>query len=86
MADYQLGVIGAGNMAEAILRGVIRSNFLSRNTVVASDPAVDRRRKLLQETGITCEEQNCIPAACPHVLLAVKPQVMSEVLKEVAAC
>ena len=27
MLDYELGVIGAGNMAEAILRGVVKINY-----------------------------------------------------------
>ena len=28
MIEYQLGVIGAGNMAEAILRGILREDCL----------------------------------------------------------
>ena len=84
MAEYELGVIGAGNMAEAILRGVIGSGFLPAGAVVASDVAADRRRRVAGETGVTCTADNLVPAACRRVLLAVKPQVMGVVLDEIA--
>jgi len=84
MADYQLGVIGGGNMAEALLRGVIGSVILARNTIVVSDPAVERRRHLSNTLRLMCVPQNAVPGGCPHVLLAVKPQVMPAVLDELA--
>jgi len=84
MADYQLGVIGAGNMAEAVLRGVIRANVLPHGAIVAADPAPERRQELTGELGITCQAENAAAAACPRVLLAVKPQVMVKVLDDIA--
>ena len=84
MAGYQLGVIGAGNMAEAVLRGLIRGNLLSHNAIIGSDPLFARRQRLTQELGVTCVEDNLIPAACHRVLLAVKPQMMGEVLDAIA--
>ena len=83
MADYQLGLIGAGNMAEAILRGVIRSNFVVHNTIVASEASAERRQHITNETQVACVEDNRIPAACPRVVLAVKPTgLFSENLTE----
>ena len=67
MADYAFGVIGAGNMAEAILRGLIAGNVLSRNAVVASDPVFARRQHILDQVGVTCVDDNRIPAACGRV-------------------
>jgi pyrroline-5-carboxylate reductase len=84
MAEYQLGVIGAGNMAEALLRGVIRSNFLPVNGIVASDPLLERRQLFTNAINITSTEDNAVPAACPRIVLAVKPQKMAEVLEEIA--
>jgi len=84
MANYQLGVIGAGNMAEALLRGAIGANVLDHNAVVASDPVFDRRQWFTRELGVTTAEVNIVPAACPYILLAVKPQVMGEVLAGIA--
>lgn len=84
MADPQLGVIGAGNMAEALLRGALKANVLARSGVIASDPDLARRRLFTSELNVRTVEDNTVPAACPHVLLAVKPQVMPDVLASIA--
>lgn len=83
MMDYQLGVIGVGNMGEAILRGVIRKDYLPRDAVVAYDPVRKREQVLAMEFGILCAQDNSIPGACQRVLLAVKPQMMQTVLEEI---
>jgi len=84
MAEYELGVIGAGNMGEAILRGMIASGFLPHGAMVASDPAIERRELLTKDLGVKAVPDNAVPAGCPRVLLAVKPQVMAGVLEEIA--
>ena len=80
MAECRLGVIGAGNMAEAILRGVLNAGRLKADEIVASDPDADRRRRVEGELGVACDADNAAAAGCPRLLLAVKPQVMAEVL------
>jgi pyrroline-5-carboxylate reductase len=84
MIEYQLGVIGAGNMAEAILRGILRENCLKHNEIIAYDPVAKRQQILAMEFSIMCAMDNTAPGACPHVLLAVKPQVMKEALQQIA--
>lgn len=84
MAEYQLGVIGAGNMAEALVRGAIGGGFLSPDQIVVCDPMPQRRELFSGELGVSAEQDNAIAAACPHVLLAVKPQMMAEVLESIA--
>ena len=84
MIEYQLGVIGAGNMAEAILRGILREDCLLHNEIVAYDPVAKRQQILAMEFSIMCAQDNTVPGACPHVLLAVKPQVMKEALEQIA--
>jgi pyrroline-5-carboxylate reductase len=85
MSEYELGVIGAGNMGEALLRGVIRADFLPREQIVASDAAGERRELLKGDLGIECVEDNKIPAQSPRVVLSVKPQVMGEVLDGISS-
>ena len=53
MIDYELGVIGAGNMATAILRGVINAQALPHNAIVAYDPAVKREQMLALDFGVS---------------------------------
>jgi pyrroline-5-carboxylate reductase len=84
MVSYELGVIGAGNMAEALLRGVTASGFIPAGAIVAADPSAERRELLSGKLAVTCVADNAAAAACPRVLLAVKPQVMAEVLAAVA--
>ena len=84
MAEYQLGVIGGGNMGEAVLRGLVGRKVLSAGEVVLSEPLAGRRELLAREVGVTCVGDNLTPAGCPRVLLAVKPQVMARVLDEIA--
>ena len=85
MGDYELGVIGAGNMAEAVIGGAVAGGILSADGIVASDPLAERRDKLTGQLAIACVEDNLVPAACRRVLLAVKPQMMGGVLDEISA-
>jgi len=84
MPTIGLGVIGAGNMAEALLRGAIAANVIDCNAVIASDPDFPRRQLFTRELGVTTSEDNSAAAAAPRVLLAVKPQVMGRVLEGIA--
>ncbi len=84
MIDYELGVIGAGNMATAILRGVINTDCLPHNAIVAYDPDIKREQLLALEFGILCAQSPAMPGPCPRVLLSVKPQVMDTVLEAIA--
>jgi pyrroline-5-carboxylate reductase len=84
MLDYELGVIGAGNMATAILRGVIETDCLPKNAIVAYDPDVKREQLLALEFGILCAQSLNTPGSCPRILLSVKPQVMDSVLEAIA--
>ncbi len=84
MAGYELGVIGAGNMAEAVIRGAIGGGFLRADSIIASEPLASRRETLERELGIACVENNAAAACCPHVLLAVKPQVVQQALEATA--
>ncbi len=84
MADYTIGFIGAGNMAEAIVRGHLNSYPGDAKKIVASDISPGRRKEIAHATDITCTDNNLIPAICPAVILAAKPQVMGDVLDELA--
>jgi pyrroline-5-carboxylate reductase len=84
MAEYELGIIGAGNMAEAILRGVLSSGILPATSIIAADVSDARRLHVQGELGVTCVADGTEAAQCPRVLLAVKPQVMPDVLGAIA--
>ena len=81
LQNIKLGFIGAGNMAEAILRGLIDRGVVSADRMMASDPSAERRALIQKSHGIIVTGENCEIARKSDVLiLAVKPQVMAEVL------
>lgn len=76
----KVAFIGAGNMAGAILRGLLQQGYPAEN-IWAADPGADKLQALAKETGIhtTTDNQKAV-AAVDLVILAVKPQKMREVL------
>jgi pyrroline-5-carboxylate reductase len=79
-----LSFIGAGNMAEAMIRGLLRGNVFAPGDVVASGPRAERMRELAEAYGIGTTANNREAAAARIVVLSVKPQILSKVLDEVA--
>lgn len=75
-----VGFIGGGNMAEAMVRGLV-AGPLGAQAVLVAEPVAARRRQLHRRYGIGVTEDNRAAAACDVVVLAVKPQVMSAVLE-----
>ena len=84
MTARTIGFIGAGNMAEAMIRGLLRGNDFAPEQVFASGPRTERANELREKYAIDAGTDNLIPAAQDIVVLSVKPQIMSRVLPEVA--
>ncbi len=80
----RLGFIGAGVMAEALARGFIQRAGLKPADVIASDVAPGRLDLFRDDLGIEPSSANLgVIRAAQTVFLAVKPQVLPEVLREV---
>ncbi|HVR38308.1 MAG TPA: pyrroline-5-carboxylate reductase [Thermoanaerobaculia bacterium] len=84
MIDKTIGFVGAGNMAEAMIRGLLRGTFAPEK-VSASGPREERMRELAEKFGIQATTDNKTPASADIVVLSVKPQILSRVLDEVAS-
>lgn len=77
----ELGILGSGNMAEAIARGVIRSRLLRPDQILAADPSSQRRAMFSEQLGIqTTQDNREVAREARMLLLSVKPQQMKEVL------
>ena len=80
-----IGFIGAGNMAEAMIRGLLEATLITANRVSASDVVEARRRHIRERYGIhTLADNGEVAAKASVLILAVKPQDMDAVLKEIA--
>ncbi|HEU4521057.1 MAG TPA: pyrroline-5-carboxylate reductase [Thermoanaerobaculia bacterium] len=83
--DKTIGFIGAGNMAEAMIRGLLRGGDFAIAQIAASGPREDRMRELRDTYGIYATTDNKVPAASEIVVLSVKPQILGRVLDEVGS-
>ncbi|MBW6510382.1 MAG: pyrroline-5-carboxylate reductase [Desulfuromonadales bacterium] len=80
----KIGFIGGGNMAEALIKGLLASNFPAAKLVV-SEPIESRRNHLHDAFGVSLAESNPeLVDLCEIVVLAIKPQIVDEVLSQIA--
>jgi pyrroline-5-carboxylate reductase len=85
MQSIRVGFIGGGNMAEALIVGLIRAGHQA-GTIRVSDISTKRIAELRERYGVDAVEQNEQVAAGAEVLvLAVKPQQMKSALANLGA-
>ena len=85
MPDTLLAFLGAGHMAEAIARGILKAGVLRADQMLACDPADDRRDLFRDDLGIPAvADAGDAVGPAPTVLVAVKPQQFDEALAPVA--
>jgi pyrroline-5-carboxylate reductase len=81
----QVGIVGAGVMAEAMITGLLADRAVRPTDLVASHPRRDRRATLAAEHGIRVVARNREAVAnADTVVLAVKPQMLRGVMRELA--
>jgi len=81
----KVGFIGSGNMGEALIKGLTAANVMPGEMIWASDVRGDRLKELGRTYGITLASDNLdLVRAVDVVIMAVKPQIMAPVLREIA--
>lgn len=79
----KIGVIGAGNMASAIVDSGINCGFLSPSSVLVYD-INPSKLSAMEAKGIhSTESIGELVASCKYILLSVKPQALPQVLPEI---
>lgn len=82
--DLTIGFIGGGNMAEAILKGLIARGHAPQNLVVG-EPLAERRDDLLSTYQVDVTDSNKdVVGRSDIVVLAIKPQMVDAVVPEFA--
>ena len=80
----KLGFIGCGNMAQAMMTGIIKNQVVAAEEIIASDASVEKIKEVQEKFGIAVTEDNNTTAAESDILiLSVKPQVYGKVIKEI---
>lgn len=82
--NKKLGFIGCGNMAKAMIGGIIKSKLISRNDIIVSTSSQESLDKARKEFGIGSSLENKEVARKSDILiLAVKPHLYKGILREV---
>ena len=80
----KVGFVGAGNMGEALIKGLLAANLVPAEAIYATDVRLERLKELDRQYGIQIAAGNTeLVRHADVVILAVKPQIMEAVLKEV---
>ena len=80
----KIGFIGCGNMATAMLKGILKSGEVAATDMIASAKSDKTRKKIEQELGIQKAYTNAqVVDFADVVFLAVKPQFLEGVLNEI---
>ena len=85
MLSIKIGLMGAGRMATALARGLARAEIVPAGAIAAYDPSDEARKAFASEIpGTTVEATNAADVARSDVvILAVKPQTMTEALASI---
>jgi pyrroline-5-carboxylate reductase len=85
LADKKLAVLGTGKLGGILLRAYLKQELFSAKRVTATVKHAEKASAMAKELGVsvTTENRKAVQGA-DIVLLGVKPQVVGDVLKEIA--
>ncbi len=79
-----LGLIGAGKIGTALIRGLLEAGVLNAKQILASDPAESALEQLKLQAEVKTTSRNAeVAKQSEIILIAVKPDVMRSVLQEI---
>ncbi len=85
LTGLTIATVGSGVMAEAMIAGLLNGEQVGPDQIVASHPRADRRAELARDYGVRTLESNAAAVECADlVVLAIKPQMLVRVGREVA--
>jgi pyrroline-5-carboxylate reductase len=79
----KLGIVGGGAMGSALLDGVVQAGLLKPDTIFLLETNQSKRETLQTKLGINiCRDLAELARQCQSIILAVKPQVLPDLLRE----
>jgi pyrroline-5-carboxylate reductase len=79
-----IGFIGSGNMAEALIKGIMQAGVYLPEDVFISDVLEDRIDALVHKYGVQRAQDNAaLASTVDTIVLSVKPQILESVLGEI---
>jgi pyrroline-5-carboxylate reductase len=81
----KIAFLGTGNMAEALVKGLLRAGTAAKEEVVCAEPRAERREEIAKRYGVATTGDNAAATEQADVIvLSVKPQTMDQLLEEIA--
>jgi pyrroline-5-carboxylate reductase len=85
MLDKTIAFLGTGNMAEAILKGLLRAGTAKPENIIATGRRPERLEELQRAYGVRTTSDNLAAAReADIIVLSVKPQAMDKLVVQVA--
>lgn len=82
----KVGFIGIGNMANAIIKGMIEKKYMNSEEIYISSRTKEKLTDFASETKTTiCSSNEELIASVDIVVLAVKPNVLAEILPDLSS-
>jgi len=82
--NKKIGFIGCGNMAQAMIGGIVKSNIVPKENIMGSNSGVKNLNITKEKFGILTTHNNKEVAAFSDILiLAVKPHIYPSVIEEI---
>ncbi len=81
----KIAFLGTGNMAEAMVKGLLRAGVAAREEILCTEPRPERREEIQARYGVQVLSDNrAATEQADVVVLSVKPQIMDALLEEIA--
>ena len=85
LKNKQVGILGTGNMGEALIHGLLYGHLCRPDQVLCSDVRVERLKTIREKYGVKTTSHNAeVVKQSEIIILSVKPQIMKHVVEEIA--
>ncbi len=86
LADKKIGFVGAGNMGQALMKGLLKKGIIASENIIISDLDEKKLQAISFELQVAIAKDNREAVEKADVLiLSIKPKDMEAVLKEISA-
>jgi pyrroline-5-carboxylate reductase len=84
--NKKIGFIGAGNMATALIKGILKAELVKSDFLSASDIDIDKLDNLKNEYGINVifKDNEKLTSESDIIILAIKPQIIDKAIKNIS--
>jgi pyrroline-5-carboxylate reductase len=87
LKDKRIGIIGTGNMGEALISGLVHSRSSVPENIICSDVRKEKLKYIKETYGVVTKKSNIdVAKASEIVIYAIKPQIMAAIMRETADC